>query len=151
MFWCCLAYRFYFVSPLLISSNTFWAFCQLISYIVLIKWLSVKCTVCCWSLWVLCVDVCSWIQEVVLSPTASSYSMAPLTGSTEYTVRLQAIAGVQRSRFVSTVFTTSKDEIRPDQTSFPFLKKNHFVEIICVSKAEGSLVGWLVMRYAAVL
>ncbi|XP_030291536.1 tenascin-like isoform X5 [Sparus aurata] len=46
------------------------------------------------------------IREVVLSPTASSYSMAPLTGSTEYTVRLQAIAGVQRSRFVSTVFTT---------------------------------------------
>uniref|UniRef100_A0A671WHE4 Tenascin Ca n=1 Tax=Sparus aurata TaxID=8175 RepID=A0A671WHE4_SPAAU len=85
------------------------------------------------------------IREVVLSPTASSYSMAPLTGSTEYTVRLQAIAGVQRSRFVSTVFTTSKDEIRPDQTSFPFLKKNHFVEIICVSKAEGSLVGWLVL------
>uniref|UniRef100_A0A3B4VQA1 Tenascin Ca n=1 Tax=Seriola dumerili TaxID=41447 RepID=A0A3B4VQA1_SERDU len=46
------------------------------------------------------------IREVVLSPTASSYSMAQLTGSTEYTVRLQAMAGAQRSRHVSTVFTT---------------------------------------------
>ncbi|XP_075952969.1 tenascin isoform X2 [Anarhichas minor] len=46
------------------------------------------------------------IREVVLSPTASSYSMAQLTGSTEYNVRLQAIAGAQRSRPVTTVFTT---------------------------------------------
>ncbi|XP_041667615.1 tenascin-like isoform X2 [Cheilinus undulatus] len=46
------------------------------------------------------------IREVVLSPTASSYNMAQLTGSTEYNVRLQAIAGAQRSRHVSTVFTT---------------------------------------------
>uniref|UniRef100_UPI0037E71CD7 tenascin-like isoform X2 n=1 Tax=Semicossyphus pulcher TaxID=241346 RepID=UPI0037E71CD7 len=46
------------------------------------------------------------IREVVLSPTASSYSMAQLTGSTEYNVRLQAIAGAQRSRHVNTVFTT---------------------------------------------
>uniref|UniRef100_A0A8C9YCR8 Tenascin Ca n=1 Tax=Sander lucioperca TaxID=283035 RepID=A0A8C9YCR8_SANLU len=46
------------------------------------------------------------IREVVLSPTASSYSMAQLTGSTEYIVRLQAIAGAQRSRHVNTVFTT---------------------------------------------
>ncbi|XP_031716022.1 tenascin-like [Anarrhichthys ocellatus] len=46
------------------------------------------------------------IREVVLSPTASSYSMAQLTGSTEYNVRLQAIAGAQRSRHVTTVFTT---------------------------------------------
>uniref|UniRef100_A0A3Q3WFJ4 Uncharacterized protein n=1 Tax=Mola mola TaxID=94237 RepID=A0A3Q3WFJ4_MOLML len=46
------------------------------------------------------------IREVVLSPTASSYSMAQLTGTTEYSVRLQAIAGAQRSRHVHTVFTT---------------------------------------------
>ncbi|XP_070845448.1 tenascin-like isoform X1 [Chaetodon trifascialis] len=46
------------------------------------------------------------IREVVLSPTASSYNMAQLTGSTEYNVRLQAIAGAQRSRHASTVFTT---------------------------------------------
>ncbi|XP_034565186.1 tenascin isoform X2 [Notolabrus celidotus] len=46
------------------------------------------------------------IREVVLSPTASSYSMGQLSGSTEYNVRLQAIAGAQRSRLVNTVFTT---------------------------------------------
>ncbi|XP_051269535.1 tenascin isoform X4 [Dicentrarchus labrax] len=46
------------------------------------------------------------IREVVLSPTASSYSMAQLTGSTEYNVRLQAIAGAQRSRHINTIFTT---------------------------------------------
>uniref|UniRef100_A0A3B3DML2 Tenascin C n=2 Tax=Oryzias melastigma TaxID=30732 RepID=A0A3B3DML2_ORYME len=46
------------------------------------------------------------IREVMLSPTASSYSMSQLTGSTEYSVRLQAIAGPQRSRFVTTVFST---------------------------------------------
>ncbi|KAL7377030.1 hypothetical protein ABVT39_020169 [Epinephelus coioides] len=46
------------------------------------------------------------IREVVLSPTASSYSMAQLTGSTEYNVKLQAIAGAQRSRHVTIVFTT---------------------------------------------
>lgn len=48
-------------------------------------------------------------QEVVLSPTASSYSMAQLAGSTEYSVRLQAIAGAQRSRHADAVFATSKD------------------------------------------
>ncbi|XP_035523492.1 tenascin isoform X5 [Morone saxatilis] len=46
------------------------------------------------------------IREVVLSPTASSYSMPQLTGSTEYNVRLQAIAGAQRSRHINTIFTT---------------------------------------------
>ncbi|KAM7392503.1 hypothetical protein PAMA_007563 [Pampus argenteus] len=45
-------------------------------------------------------------KEVVLNPTASSYIMTQLTGSTEYNVRLQAIAGVQRSRHITTVFTT---------------------------------------------
>lgn len=46
------------------------------------------------------------IREVVLSPTATSYNMAQLTGSTEYRVKLQAIAGAQRSRHIATVFTT---------------------------------------------
>uniref|UniRef100_A0A672KG05 Tenascin-like n=1 Tax=Sinocyclocheilus grahami TaxID=75366 RepID=A0A672KG05_SINGR len=39
-------------------------------------------------------------------PTATFYSMPQLTSSTEYTVRLQAIAGPKRSRIISTVFTT---------------------------------------------
>uniref|UniRef100_A0A667XQC3 Tenascin Ca n=1 Tax=Myripristis murdjan TaxID=586833 RepID=A0A667XQC3_9TELE len=46
------------------------------------------------------------VREVVLSPTATSYSMSDLTGSTEYTVRLQAIVGPQKSRPVSTIFST---------------------------------------------
>ncbi|XP_029693779.1 tenascin-like isoform X1 [Takifugu rubripes] len=46
------------------------------------------------------------IREVVLSPTASSYSMVQLAGSTEYNVRLQAIAGAQRSHHIDTAFTT---------------------------------------------
>ncbi|XP_051525385.1 tenascin [Myxocyprinus asiaticus] len=46
------------------------------------------------------------VREVVLSPTATYYSMSQLTASTEYTVKLQAIAGPKRSRIISTVFTT---------------------------------------------
>ncbi|XP_069380423.1 tenascin isoform X2 [Paralichthys olivaceus] len=47
------------------------------------------------------------IREVVLSPTAVSYNMAQLSASTEYSVRLQAIAGPKRSRVISSVFTTT--------------------------------------------
>ncbi|XP_039515417.1 tenascin isoform X3 [Pimephales promelas] len=46
------------------------------------------------------------VKEVVLSPTATYYSMSQLTASTEYIVKLQAIAGPKRSRIISTVFTT---------------------------------------------
>uniref|UniRef100_A0A665UYC3 Tenascin C n=1 Tax=Echeneis naucrates TaxID=173247 RepID=A0A665UYC3_ECHNA len=47
------------------------------------------------------------VREVVLSPTAVSYNMAQLTASTEYSVKLQAIAGPKRSRVITTVFTTT--------------------------------------------
>ncbi|GLD72479.1 tenascin-like isoform X1, partial [Lates japonicus] len=46
------------------------------------------------------------VREVVLSPTAVSYNMAQLSASTEYSVKLQAIAGPKRSRVITTVFTT---------------------------------------------
>ncbi|XP_010874987.2 tenascin isoform X4 [Esox lucius] len=46
------------------------------------------------------------IREVVLSPTATSYNLAQLSASTEYSVRLQAIAGPKRSRVITTVFIT---------------------------------------------
>ncbi|XP_047447744.1 tenascin isoform X2 [Mugil cephalus] len=49
----------------------------------------------------------STIREVVLSPTAVSYNMAQLSASTEYLVKLQAIAGPKRSRIISTIFTTT--------------------------------------------
>ncbi|XP_072770270.1 tenascin-like [Nerophis lumbriciformis] len=45
-------------------------------------------------------------REVTLSPTASSYNMVELAKSTEYTVRMRAVAGDGRSRHVATVFTT---------------------------------------------
>ncbi|CAL8248379.1 unnamed protein product [Merluccius merluccius] len=47
------------------------------------------------------------VREVVLSPTATSYNMAQLSPSTEYSVRLQAIAGPKRSDIISTLFTTT--------------------------------------------
>lgn len=47
------------------------------------------------------------IREVVLSPTAVSYNMAQLSASTEYSVRLQALAGPKRSRLINTIFTTT--------------------------------------------
>ncbi|XP_077600410.1 tenascin-like isoform X3 [Stigmatopora nigra] len=47
------------------------------------------------------------IREVVLSPNAVSYNMVQLSASTEYSVRLQAIAGPKRSRVISTAFTTT--------------------------------------------
>ncbi|XP_034026895.1 tenascin isoform X1 [Thalassophryne amazonica] len=47
------------------------------------------------------------IREVVLGPNAVSYSMTQLSASTEYTVRLQAIAGPKRSKVIRTVFTTT--------------------------------------------
>ncbi|XP_054613201.1 tenascin-like isoform X4 [Dunckerocampus dactyliophorus] len=45
-------------------------------------------------------------REVTLSPTASSYIMAQLARSTEYTVQMQAVAGDRRSRHITTTFTT---------------------------------------------
>ncbi|XP_013872937.1 tenascin [Austrofundulus limnaeus] len=47
------------------------------------------------------------IREVVLSPTAVSYNMAQLIASTQYSVRLQALAGPKRSQVISTTFTTT--------------------------------------------
>ncbi|XP_068167658.1 tenascin isoform X2 [Antennarius striatus] len=47
------------------------------------------------------------IREVVLSRTAVSYNMVQLGASTEYSVRLQAIAGPKRSRVITTAFTTT--------------------------------------------
>ncbi|KAL0965360.1 hypothetical protein UPYG_G00280240 [Umbra pygmaea] len=47
------------------------------------------------------------VREVVLSSTATSYSMTQLSGSTEYSVRLQAMSGDQRSPPINTIFTTN--------------------------------------------
>uniref|UniRef100_A0A8C4T7M9 Tenascin C n=1 Tax=Erpetoichthys calabaricus TaxID=27687 RepID=A0A8C4T7M9_ERPCA len=46
------------------------------------------------------------VKEVVLSPNAISYNLAQLSTSTQYTVKLQAIADPERSKVVQTQFTT---------------------------------------------
>uniref|UniRef100_A0A3Q3E2L5 Tenascin C n=1 Tax=Labrus bergylta TaxID=56723 RepID=A0A3Q3E2L5_9LABR len=46
------------------------------------------------------------VREVVLSPNAVSYNMAQLSASTEYSVKLQAIAGPKRSRFAGSVLSS---------------------------------------------
>ncbi|KAJ8286406.1 hypothetical protein GJAV_G00038910 [Gymnothorax javanicus] len=46
------------------------------------------------------------IREVTLGPTETSHTLAGLTSSTEYTAMLHAIAGEQRSRLISSVFST---------------------------------------------
>ncbi|KAG7476826.1 hypothetical protein MATL_G00086960, partial [Megalops atlanticus] len=46
------------------------------------------------------------VREVVLSPTETSHSLSELSASTEYKVKLQAIAGPKKSKLITTVFTT---------------------------------------------
>ncbi|KAK1155824.1 hypothetical protein AOXY_G26668 [Acipenser oxyrinchus oxyrinchus] len=46
------------------------------------------------------------VKEVVLGPSTTSYNLAQLSASTQYTVRLQALAGPERSKIVRTQFTT---------------------------------------------
>ncbi|XP_036385252.1 tenascin-like [Megalops cyprinoides] len=46
------------------------------------------------------------VREVVLSPIETSHSLSELSASTEYKVKLQAIAGPKKSKLITTVFTT---------------------------------------------
>ncbi|XP_058631863.1 tenascin isoform X2 [Onychostoma macrolepis] len=46
------------------------------------------------------------VRELNLEPSATSHSLSDLSSSTEYTVRLQAVAEDKRSTQISTVFTT---------------------------------------------
>ncbi|KAJ4922870.1 hypothetical protein JOQ06_021332 [Pogonophryne albipinna] len=60
------------------------------------------------------------IREVVLSPNAVSYNMAQLSASTQYSVKLQAIAGPKRSRVITTVFTTSLSNLHKITVGGPY-------------------------------
>ncbi|XP_027752479.1 tenascin isoform X5 [Empidonax traillii] len=47
------------------------------------------------------------VKEVILNPETTSYSLAELSPSTQYTVKLQALSGSQRSKTIQTIFTTT--------------------------------------------
>ncbi|XP_051663826.1 tenascin isoform X1 [Manacus candei] len=47
------------------------------------------------------------VKEVILNPDTTSYSLAELSPSTQYTVKLQALNGSLRSKTIQTVFTTT--------------------------------------------
>ncbi|NWZ82424.1 TENA protein, partial [Poecile atricapillus] len=47
------------------------------------------------------------VKEVILDRGTSSYSLAELSPSTQYTVKLQALSGALRSKMIQTIFTTT--------------------------------------------
>ncbi|XP_064892033.1 tenascin isoform X5 [Columba livia] len=47
------------------------------------------------------------VKEVILDPETTAYSLAELSPSTQYTVKLQALSGSLRSKVIQTVFTTT--------------------------------------------
>lgn len=56
-------------------------------------------------------DSFSCPQEVIVGPDTTSYSLADLSPSTHYTVRIQALSGSLRSKLIQTIFTTSKESM----------------------------------------
>ncbi|XP_071430387.1 tenascin isoform X2 [Pithys albifrons albifrons] len=47
------------------------------------------------------------VKEVILNPETTSYSLAELSPSTQYTVKLQALSGSLRSKTIQTILTTT--------------------------------------------
>ncbi|MEQ2173985.1 hypothetical protein GOODEAATRI_003165 [Goodea atripinnis] len=78
--------------------------------------------------------------EVMLSPTASSYSRSQLNGSTEYNVRLQAIAGAQRSRFILLNGETTSGLY----TIYIGGEESQPIQVYCDMTTDGG--GWMVRK-----
>ncbi|XP_052572751.1 tenascin isoform X4 [Peromyscus californicus insignis] len=98
------------------------------------------------------------VKEVIVGPDTTSYSLADLSPSTHYTVRIQALNGSLRSRLIQTIFTTigllypfprdcSQAMLNGDTTSGLYTiyingDKSQALEVYCDMTSDGG--GWIV-------
>ncbi|CAH6790473.1 Tnc [Phodopus roborovskii] len=98
------------------------------------------------------------VKEVIVGPDTTSYSLANLTPSTHYTVRIQALRGSLRSKLIQTIFTTigllypfprdcSQAMLNGDTTSGLYTiyingDKTQALEVYCDMISDGG--GWIV-------
>ncbi|OBS58544.1 hypothetical protein A6R68_10331, partial [Neotoma lepida] len=95
--------------------------------------------------------------EVIVGPDTTSYSLADLSPSTHYTVKIQALRGSLRSRLIQTIFTTigllypfprdcSQAMLNGDTTSGLYTiyingDKSQALEVYCDMTSDGG--GWI--------
>nr|KAF6434667.1 tenascin C [Molossus molossus] len=98
------------------------------------------------------------VKEVIVDPDTTSYSLAELSPSTHYTVKIQALDGPLRSKVVQTIFTTigllypfprdcSQAMLNGDTTSGLYTiylngDKAQALEVFCDMTSDGG--GWIV-------
>ncbi|CAO2587839.1 Tnc [Lemmus lemmus] len=98
------------------------------------------------------------VKEVIVGPDTTSYSLADLSPSTHYTVRIQALSGSLRSKLIQTIFTTigllypfprdcSQAMLNGDTTSGLYTiyingDKTQALDVYCDMTSDGG--GWIV-------